>query len=148
MTDGAVSFYIDSTIVLEMLLGSPKSRPPPMGRAIWVGSELLEVELFRSVDSMRLAGAVDDLETAELYRELTGTLAKLHLFPVSDEVIRLARSPFPIPVRALHSLHAATAQLIHEDTGPLEFWTRDSAQAAAAVTLGLEVHGVSGRARH
>jgi hypothetical protein len=72
----------------------------------------------------------------------------VHLFPVSDEVIKKARSPFPIPVRALHALHAATAQVIQEEAGGLEFWTRDGAQAAAAVTLGLEVRGVGERSKH
>jgi hypothetical protein len=148
VSDGAMAIYVDATIVLESLFGGAKTRPPPMGRAAWVGSELLEVELFRSVDAMRLAGTLSDMETAKLHRNVTQTLSKLHLFPVSDEVIHKARSPFPIPVRALHALHAATAEVIASETGPLEFWTRDTAQAAAAVTLGLEVRGLDGRAKH
>jgi hypothetical protein len=148
VSDGAMAIYVDATIVLEALFGGARARPPPMGRAAWVGSELLEVELFRSVDAMRLAGTLTDLETAKLHRQVTQTLAKLHLFPVSDEVIHKARSPFPIPVRALHALHAATAEVVASEAGPLEFWTRDTAQAAAAVTLGLEVRGLDGRAKH
>ena len=148
MSGEPLPVYVDASIVLEALLGGTKAGPPPIERGVWVGSELLEVELFRTVDGMRLSGALDDLETARLHRALTVTLARFHLFPVSDDVTRKARSPFPIPVRALHALHAATAQVVQEEAGPLEFWTRDAGQASAAVTLGLAVRGVGERARH
>lgn len=148
MSQGASALYVDATIVLESLLGGAKGPRLPAGRVLWVGSEILEVELFRHVDSMRLSGAIDDLETAQIHRGLAEALSTVHLFPVSDEVIQKARSPFPIPVRALHALHAATAQVVQEDAGLLEFWTRDSAQAAAAVTLGLQVRGVGERSKH
>lgn len=88
------------------------------------------------------AGELSDLELARKHRELTALLGRLHLFPVSDEVILRARASFPLSVRALHAVHVATALQVFAEVDSLEFWTHDEASAAAAITAGLEVRGI------
>ena len=136
------AIYVDASVILRLLFGTPGPRAP-LTSAIATSSQLVEVETFRSLESVRLAGELTDLELARKHRELTGLLARLHLFPVADEVLERARSPFPLPVRVLHALHVATALQVLAEADSLEFWTHDEAHAAAAITAGLEVKGVT-----
>lgn len=92
----------------------------------------------------RLTGELNDLETARKHRELRSLLDRIHLFPVADEVIDDARGAFSVPVSVLQAVHAATARVILGEAGSLTFWTHDPGQAAAAVTVGLEVRGIKG----
>lgn len=137
------AIYVDTSAILRLLFGSPGVKAPLI-RSVSTSSALVEVEAYRVVDRARLSGQLNDLETARKHRELRSLLDRLHLFPVADEVIEAARAAFSVPVSALHAVHAATAKVILEETGPLAFWTHDPSQAAAAVTLGLDVRGVEG----
>jgi hypothetical protein len=68
----------------------------------------------------------------------------LDLASIDDEVISRARSAFAVNVRALDAIHVATAEVLAAEGGgePLEFWTHDERQAAAALSRGLTVHGL------
>ena len=135
------AIYVDASCILRLLFATAGARAPLTG-TVATSSTLVEVEAFRTLERIRLAGELNDLELARKHRELSELLGRLHLFPVSDEVIHRARSPFSLPVRALHALHAATALLVLAEAKSLEFWTHDEAQAAAAITIGLEVRGL------
>ena len=143
MSADPAAIYVDTSAILRILFGSAGAKAP-LTRSITTSSQLVEVEAYRVVDRLRLAGGLTDLETARKHRELRSLLDRMHLFPVCDEVIQAARGAFSVPVSALHAVHAATARVIFEEAGPLLFWTHDASQAAAAVTLGLEVRGVEG----
>ena len=60
---------------------------------------------------------------------------------ISDEVIALAKSNFPVNVPALDAVHVASAQVVKRAVGSLEFWTHDERQATAALARGLDVRG-------
>lgn len=143
MTADLPAIYVDTSAILRLLFGSPGVKAP-LTRCVSTSSQLVVVEAYRVVDRARLAGRLNDLETARKHRELRSLLDRMHLFPVADEVIEAAQGAFSIPLSALHALHAATARVIFEEAGPLAFWTHDTAQAAAAVTLGLVVRGIKG----
>ncbi len=70
----------------------------------------------------------------------------LDLASIDDAVIERARSSFAVNLRALDAIHAATAEVLAlaGDGEPLEFWTHDDRQAAAALSRGLTVYGVGG----
>ena len=134
--------YADATAVLRLLFDRPGPRAPIMAAAVVASSSLLEVEVFRTLDSARMRRAIDDYQSARLRVEAAALLATFHLFPIADEVIRSARSPFGVDVRAMPAIHVATAELVErESASRAEFWTHDPAQAAAAISRGLAVHG-------
>lgn len=137
----SAAIYVDASVILRMVFATPGPRAP-ITNAISTSSQVVEVEAFRSLESIRLAGELNDLELARKHRELSALLGRLHLFPVSDEVIQRARAPFPLPVKALHALHVSTALQVSAEVDSLEFWTHDEASAAAAITAGLEVRGI------
>jgi hypothetical protein len=104
------------------------------------------VEAFRAVDRERLLGRLNDRETAIKRRELTQMLAALNVAPIDSRVIRRARSPLPVNVRALDAIHVATAEILAEEAEgeELRSWTHDERQATAALSRGLTVRGTAG----
>ena len=135
--------YLDASAVLRILFDEPGPSISLGSSTTAASSRLVEVEAFRAVDRARLRGFLSDAETARKSKELHSLLAKLHLVPVSDAIVRLARSTFPVNVRALDALHVATAQLLVEQVGALEFWTHDARQSDAALSRGLDVRGTA-----
>lgn len=134
--------YLDASCLMRILFGEPGLRAP-LGRNIAAASSrLVEVECSRAVDRARLERLLDDRETARKLNELARVIDRLHLVPVSDEVIASARVTFPVAIRALDALHVATAQWLAGQVGELEFWTHDDRQATAALARGLDVRGV------
>jgi len=108
-----------------------------------VSSELLEVEAFRAIDRERLLGNLDDSQTAVKRKELSDVVARLDLSPIDRAVIDRAKSSFGINVRALDAIHVATAEVLAEESGlEVEFWTHDDRQRIAALSRGLNVHGL------
>jgi hypothetical protein len=54
------------------------------------------VETFRAVDRARLAGSLNDPETAAKRKELTDLLRLIDLAPVDERVIEKAKGPFAV----------------------------------------------------
>ena len=135
--------YLDASAIMGIILDEPADPAPHRTAESLVSSCVAEVETFRTLDRVRFAGRVTDIEAARKNSELTHLLRDLHLLPVSPLIIALARGTFPVPVRALDALHVASAQWLREETGEdLEFWTHDRRQATAALCRALDVRGV------
>lgn len=115
---------------------------PLLTGTIVAASKIIEVETFRALDRARLTGRMTDELTAQKNKELTELLSRLHLVPVSEDVIISARSTFPVSVRALDAIHVATAQMLQANVGPIPFWTHDKRQAIAATARSLDVRGI------
>ena len=136
--------YVDASSVLRVLFAEP-------GPSVMLGagdhvcsSTLLEAEAFRAIDRERMLGNLTDVETAMKRKELKELLAMLDLLTIDRAVIERAKSPFAVNVRALDAIHVATAEVLVLEAvaDPLEFWTHDGRQAAAALSRGLEVRGI------
>lgn len=135
--------YVDASVVLRLLLDEPGPRITLARGSTLVSSQIVEVETFRALDRARLTGELDDWEVATKQRELADFLRRLHLVPVSPQVIATARTSFPVCVRALDTIHVATAQLLTSRVTGLLFWTHDKRQATAAMSRGFAVEGLS-----
>jgi len=135
--------YVDTSAVLRLLFGEPEITVPLAAGETAVSSELLEVEAFRAIDRERLLGNLDDSQTAVKRKELSDVVARLDLSPIDRAVIDRAKSSFGINVRALDAIHVATAEVLAEESGlEVEFWTHDDRQRIAALSRGLNVHGL------
>ena len=136
--------YVDASAVLRVLFGEAGPAVPLLDGDRVVSSHILEVETFRAVDRARLVGQLDDRQTAVKRKELADLLAMLDLAPVDQVVIGRAKGSFGINVRALDAIHVATAEVLADESGePLEFWTHDDRQAAAALSRGVTVKGAA-----
>jgi uncharacterized protein with PIN domain len=89
---GARSLYLDASCLVRLLLGEEGARAPLGRNVVAASSKVVEVECFRTLDRARLGGYLDDAETASKSLELGQLIARLHLVPVSNEVIALARA--------------------------------------------------------
>jgi uncharacterized protein len=136
--------YADASAILRILFSEPGPSIPLSAEERVVSSKLVEIETYRAVDRERLSGNLDDMITATKRKELADLLAMLDLASIDDKVIERARAPFAVNVRALDAIHVGTAEVLAAESGdePLEFWTHDERQAAAALSHGLTVSGV------
>jgi len=136
--------YLDSSVLLRVALGEP-------GRlAEWetiedgATSALAEVECLRTLDRLRLRGALSDPELAIGRRAVWQMLEALELVQLAPPVLRRAADPFPTPLGTLDALHLATALAWREERGTvLVLATHDAELGVAAAACGLDVIGVT-----
>jgi predicted nucleic acid-binding protein len=136
--------YIDSSVVLRVVLGQP-------GRlAEWkeidrgVASGLVETECLRTIDRLRLSAGLSDDETARRREAVYRLMEALEVVEPTTVVLRRAAQPLPTPLGTLDAIHLATAVLWQESRAtPLVLTTHDRALATAARASGFRVLGVT-----
>lgn len=135
--------YIDSSVVLRVVLGQT-DRLREWGRITHgIGSGLLEVECLRTLDRFRLAGKLSVDESVRRRETVFRILEGLELVELTSAVLRRAAQPMATPLGSLDAIHLATAAMWQEVRGtPLVMATHDSALALAARASGFRVVGV------
>jgi uncharacterized protein len=140
-----VKAYIDTSVLLRIVLGEP--RPLTEWRSIDLAltSELTRIEALRTIDRARIELRLSDTEVAERRALVLGTLDGFHLARLDGVVLDRAAEPFPTLVRTLDAIHLATALLSRAEHQGLVFATHDHAQAMAALSVGFRVIGAPSR---
>ena len=135
--------YLDTSIVLRVLL---RQDDPLDTWGDWeeaYSSELMGVEARRVIDRMRLELSLDDRGVADAQEELMRIERCIGRIPANGMVLRRAALPMATAVRTLDAIHLASALLLSEQSAtPPVFATHDGQQAIAARALGLECIGV------
>lgn len=107
-----------------------------------VSSELLAVESFRSIDRLRLQGALSTDAAAFRRVAVTEWLEAVDLVLLQQPILARASEPFPVPLGTLDALHLATALVWRERMRQaLVMVTHDGGLALAARAFGMEVVG-------
>ena len=141
-----MTIYLDSTAVIRALTGDgdPLQEWGRWDRAY--SSELMAVDVRRTIDRLRLERALDDEQVADAHHELSTAVRMVSLIEITPEVLRRASQPMPTVVKTLDAIHLASPLLFAERTNiDVLFGTHDRSQAIAARALGFEVVGVSTR---
>ena len=132
--------YIDSSVVLGWLLKQPRAID---GWSRWqagVVSELLQVEVLRSLDRLRVLGKLSVRDMAGKVGSLRVLVASCDVYPIQRQVLQRAAAPLPTVLGTLDAIHLSTALLWMEDNGePLVLLTHDRQLALAARACGMEV---------
>ena len=138
--------YLDSSALLRIVLREAGALEEVRKAEALVSSELLAVECLRTLDRLRLQGALS-LEEAVVRREaVTEWMEAVDLVLLQRSVLSRASEPLPVPLGTLDALHLATALLWQEQQGkPLVMATHDGSLALAARSFGIETLGVSGQ---
>ena len=135
--------YIDSSILLRILLKQEAhldlAKLPPEKYS----SELLGIECRRVIDRLRLESKLVD-------RAVAHTMEELRLFEHASGRIRLSRSvlhrsamPMPTVLKTLDAIHLSSALMLRERKSTnILFVTHDSQQTIAARAFGLECAGL------
>lgn len=134
--------YVDSSVVLRLVLGQPDALAAWPGVRQGVGSELVGVECLRTLDRLVHTRAIDAEHSRALREAIYRVIETLEQVALTRPVLARAAQPLPVPLGTLDALHLATALLWSEtrDTD-LVLLTHDQALAAAARACGLEVEG-------
>jgi predicted nucleic acid-binding protein len=134
-----VKAYVDSSVLLRIVLREPK--PLTSWRRIEDAftSELTRVECLRTIDRLRLAGKLQDVEVALRRELLEEHLDAMNIVAVDRRVLRRAAEPMPTSVRSLDAMHLASALGLRRNLPALVFATHDDELAIAARALGLKV---------
>jgi len=136
--------YLDSSVVLRVVLNQPATLPEWPGIKIVLASSLLRVECYRTLDRC----VHDDELSAEEYSakaaKVDDVLDHALISAVDDPVLLAASRHLPVRLATLDAIHLATAEGFREALGPRDpfvFATHDRGLAAAARASGFEVIG-------
>lgn len=135
--------YLDTSVLLRLVLREPGALEDLRSYDALVSSELIAVEAARTIDRLRLQGALTVEEAAVRLRAVTEWLDAIDLVLVRAPVLRRASEPLPTPLGTLDAIHLATALIWRERMGALPTMaTHDTALGLAARTFGFDVRGV------
>jgi predicted nucleic acid-binding protein len=135
--------YVDSSVILRIVLGQPRRLKEWKTIREAVASALVEVECLQTLDRLRLAENLPE-NTIALRREAVfRVLESVHVVELTRPVLARASQPLPTTLGTLDAIHLATALLWHERTGAdLVLATHDEALGLAARASGLAVAGL------
>lgn len=135
--------YLDSSVVLRVVLGQPGALREWKQVTVGVGSGLVEVECLRTLDRLRLEGALTDQALADSREAVYRILERLDVVEPSGPVLKRAAQPMASPLGTLDAIHLATALIWSEtQSRSLVLATHDRALAIAGRSNGLRVLGV------
>jgi len=108
-----------------------------------VSSELIAVESARTIDRLRIQGALTMVEAAERVALINEWLQAVELVLLRPPVLNRASEPMPMPLGTLDAIHLATALLWRDRIGPLpQLVTHHAMLGAAARGFGFDVRGI------
>ena len=134
--------YVDSSVVLRIVLGQPDPLPEWSRLERAISSELLRVECLRTIDRLRIRAGLDDRTVADRRGALLETIEAIDLVALDASILSRAAEPFPTLVRTLDALHLASALAIREELPSLVFFTHDVTLGLAAAATGFDVWGL------
>ena len=139
--------YLDSSVVLRIVLGQVAPLSEWDRIHVGVSSTLLSVECRRTLDLLWHRGIMTDETFASKSVVTTNLIRRVDLLPLDEGVLDVAMSPFPTPLATLDALHLATAMIFRAgqpaDQRTIVFATHDGALAKAAAAMHFEVIGAA-----
>ena len=138
-----MNVYVDSSVLLRIVLGEPDRLRiwPTITNA--VSSELIRLECLRTIDRARLRLGLADRRIAKYRADVLEAVDAFSLVALDSIVLERASGPFPTALGSLDAIHLASALLIRDDLDGLAFATHDDELGMAARATGFQVHGVS-----
>jgi len=134
--------YLDSSVLLRLVLGQSDALPQWDEIDDGVVSRLVEVECLRTLDRLRLVESLDDHEIAIRREAVFRLLDSLEIVELTRPVLARASQPMPTTLGTLDAIHLATALMWAEHAeSQLVMATHDQALATAARASGLRVVG-------
>lgn len=135
--------YLDTSALLRLVLREPGALEEIRSCEALVSSELIAVESLRTIDRLRLQGALSAEEAASRREMVTQWLEAVDLVLLQPPILARASEPFPTPLGTLDALHLSTA-LVWQDRmrQRLVMATHDRDLALAARSYGFDVRGV------
>jgi predicted nucleic acid-binding protein len=106
--------YLDSSVLLRIVLGQPDRLKDLALIESAVASDLAELECLRTLDRMRLRGALSVEELAQHREAVYRMTEETTLVEPTRAVLQRAAQPLPTPLGTLDAIHLSTAMSWHE----------------------------------
>ncbi len=134
-----MNVYVDSSVVLRVVLGEQGQLAswPEIDRP--VSSELIRLECLRTIDRARIVHGLDDEIVSERRAAALEIIDAFELVPLTSQVLERAADPFPTLVGSLDAIHLASAVMARQAIDGLILATHDHQLAVAAVAVGFAV---------
>ena len=134
--------YLDSSVILRIVLGEADPLPEWSVIETLVTSALAELECTRTLDRLRLLGYLTDEELATRRETVARIIGAADVISLDRPVLGRAAQPFPTSLGTLDAVHLASALLYRDSEAPaLQLATHDTQLATAARASGLPVIG-------
>jgi predicted nucleic acid-binding protein len=134
--------YLDTSVLVRLVLREPTALQNVLECERLVSSELLPVEALRTLDRLRLQGALSTEDAAMRRGVVEDWLEAIDLVLLQRCIVARAAAPLPTPLGTLDALHLATVLTWQERTGEsLVLATHDASLALAARSFGVDVVG-------
>lgn len=134
--------YLDSSILLRLVLGQRDKLKEWKSIKTGVGSALVEVECLRTLDRLRLRRNLSDADLARRREAVYRLTEEMEIIDPVGAVLNRAAQPLPTPLGTLDAIHLSTAILWKERSqSDLVMATHDTALGVAARACGLQVVG-------
>jgi predicted nucleic acid-binding protein len=140
-----LNVYVDSSVILRVILGEPGRLRIWSRITVPVSSELVRLECLRTVDRARIQLRLGDEQVAARRAAVLDVIETLSLVVIGDRILERAADPFPTTLGSLDALHLASALLVRDQFEDLSLATHDVELALAARAVGFRVHGVPAR---
>jgi predicted nucleic acid-binding protein len=135
--------YVDTSALLRLVLREQGALDDLRSCEALVSSELIAIESLRTIDRLRLQGALSAEDAASRRQTALGWLEAVDLVLLQRPILARASEPFPTPLGTLDALHLATALVWQDRMGKkLVVATHDRDLALAARSFSFEVRGV------
>ena len=135
--------YLDSSVLLRVVLGQRGRLKEWRTVREGVVSAVAEVECLRTLDRLRLRGAITDQDLSTRREAVYRLLEEIELVEPTRPILARASLPLATPVGTLDAIHLATAMLWRESSSAdLVFATHDAALGIAARASGFTVVGI------
>ncbi len=135
--------YLDSSVVLRVVLGQRGALREWKAVETGVASALVEVECLRTLDRLRLLEGIAETEIARRREAVYRIVEAITLVEPTQPILARASQPLPVALGTLDAIHLATALLWRERSDAnLVMATHDAALGLAARAVGFRVIGL------
>jgi predicted nucleic acid-binding protein len=138
-----VNVYVDSSVILRVVLGEPGALPAWRRIERAISSQLVRLECLRTIDRARIRLSLDDADVAEQRTAVLEVLEGFDIVPIDAAVLNRASDPFPTTLGSLDAVHLASALQARARFPDLRLATHDRELATAARAVGFKVLGVA-----
>lgn len=137
-----MNVYVDSSVLLRVILREPDRLRSWRRIDTAVSSELIRVECLRTIDRARIQLQLRDESVSRHRADALEAIDSMDLVPLAAPVLERAAEPFPTSIGSLDALHLSSALLVRVKYNGLLFATHDAALGVAARAMGFSVEGV------
>jgi predicted nucleic acid-binding protein len=134
--------YVDSSVLLRIVLGEPEPLREFSQIKYAVSSELIRVECLRTMDRYRVRSALSEADYLEVIGVIHKLLSDIEQVKVTSLVLNRAAQSYPISLGTLDAIHLTTCLLYGERVREkVILCSHDETLKRAGRSMGIEVLG-------